>query len=128
MIERKLDEYGLQKVVPDSDVLADAYREFHRSHQLREKFEEMVEEFDKAAKEVEVPADLGDQVRTKLAEHPELRWDDAVQLVLDPDDLDRVREDKEEAKRKSGDFTSDSDDDEIDTDQGDSRGDKEAPR
>jgi hypothetical protein len=34
--------------------------------------------------------------------------------VLDPGDLDRVREDKEEAKRKSGDFTSDNDDDETD--------------
>jgi hypothetical protein len=110
MIERKLDEYGLQKVVPDSDVLAGAYRAFHRSHQLREKFDEMVGEFDKAAKEVEVPADLGDQVRAKLTKHPELRWDDAVQLVLVPGDLDRVLEDKEEAKRKSGDFTSHSDD------------------
>jgi hypothetical protein len=111
MIERKLDEYGLQKVVPDLDVLADAYRAFHRSHQLREKFEEMVEGFEAAPKEVEVPADLCNQVRAKLAEHPELRWDDAVQLVLDPDDLDRVREDKEQAKRKSGDFTDSSDDD-----------------
>jgi hypothetical protein len=109
MIERKLDEYGLQKVVPDPDVLADAYRAFHRSHQLREMFEEMAVEFDEAAEEVEVPADLSDQVRAKLAEHRELRWDDAVQLVLDPGDLARVREDKEETKRKSGDFTSDSD-------------------
>jgi hypothetical protein len=114
MIERKLDECGLQKVVPDSDVLADAYRAFHRSHQLREKFEDMVEEFDEASKEVEVPADLGDQVRDKLAEHPELRWDDAVQLVLDPDDLDRMRDDKEEAKRKSGDFTDSSHDEDDD--------------
>jgi hypothetical protein len=37
--------------------------------------------------------------------------------VLDPGDLDRVREDKAEAKRKSGDFTSDSDD-EFDPPQG----------
>jgi hypothetical protein len=40
MIERKLREYGLKKVIPDDDeLLADTYCAFHRSHQLREKFE-----------------------------------------------------------------------------------------
>jgi hypothetical protein len=112
MIERKLDAYGLQKVVPDDEVLEDTYRAFHRSHQLRDIFEETAKAFDEAAEEVEVPDDLGDLVRAQLAERPELRWDDAVQLVLDPDDLDRVREDKDKARKKSGDFTDDSDDDE----------------
>src|SRR6516164_5664607 len=45
MIERKLDDYGLKKVVPDDALLAEAYQEFHRSQQLREKFEELEEEF-----------------------------------------------------------------------------------
>src|SRR5262249_1127787 len=35
MIERKLKAYGLKKVIPDDDVLAEAYREFHRSDELR---------------------------------------------------------------------------------------------
>jgi hypothetical protein len=111
MIERKLDEYGLQKVVPDPNVLADAYRAFHRSHLLREKFEEMAKAFDAEAEAVEVPDDLEGQVRAVLEEHTDLRWDDAVQVVLDETQLDRVRDDKEKAKRKSGDFTSDDDDD-----------------
>ena len=35
MIERKLKAYGLEKVVPDNDTLAAAYRAFHRSRGLR---------------------------------------------------------------------------------------------
>ena len=41
MIERKLKDYGLEKVVPDNDLLGKTYRTFHRSNQLREKFEDL---------------------------------------------------------------------------------------
>jgi hypothetical protein len=33
------------------------------------------------------------------------RWNDAVRLVLDETQLDRVRAEKQKAKKKSGDFT-----------------------
>ena len=105
MIERKLQEYGLEKVIPDDDLLlAEAYRGYHRSQQLRKKFEKMAREFDETAPEVEIPADLQDQVRVVLDEHGDLRWDDAIQIVLDETQLDRVRADKQRAKKKSGDF------------------------
>ena len=112
MIERKLQAYGLEKVVPDDDLLAEAYRAFHRSHRLRERFTEMEQQFDKEAEAADIPDDLGEQVRAVLAEHTDLRWDDAIQIVLDETQLPRVRADKEKAKRKSGDFTSGTDDDE----------------
>ena len=110
MIERKLEEYGLEKVVPDNAVLAETYRAFHRSYLLREKFKEMEQQFDKEAEAADIPEDLEEEVRAVLAEDTDLRWDDAIQVVLDDTQLSRVREDKEKAKRKSGDFTSDSDD------------------
>lgn len=128
MIERKLADYGLQKVVPSPVVLADTYRAFHRSHLLRKRFEELVQHFDQEAEAVAIPEDLEEQVRALLDEQPDLRWDDAVQVVLDETQLDRVRENKDKAKRKSGDFTSDSDDDEIDIELDDSRGHKGVPR
>jgi hypothetical protein len=103
MIERKLLAYGIQKVVPDNDTLAEAYRTFHRSQQMREKFEEMAEEFEET--EIEVPEDLDVKVRAVLDEHDDLRWDDAVQIVLDDGQLDHVREKKQQEKKKSGDFT-----------------------
>ena len=98
-------------MVPDDDLLAETYRAFHRSQQLREKFEEMEEEFDEEADEVEIPKDLKEQVRAILAKHGDLRWDDAIQIVLDETTLDRVREEKQKAKKKSGDFTGGDEDD-----------------
>jgi DNA topoisomerase 6 subunit A-like protein len=111
MIERKLGDYGLEKVIPDDDLLADTYRAFHRSQQLREKFEEMKSKFEENATEIEVPQDLQVRVRAILGEHDDLRWDDAIQIVLDKTQLDRVRADKRKAKKKSGDFTGADDED-----------------
>jgi hypothetical protein len=103
MIETKLKAYGLKKVVPDEDLLAETYRAFHRSQELRERFEEM--ERDEEADEIEIPTNLTEQVRAILGEHGDLRWDDAIKIVLDDTTLDRVREDKQKAKKRSGDFT-----------------------
>src|SRR5262249_11889859 len=46
MVESKLEACGLEKVVPDDDLLGKTYKEFHRSNELREKFEEMAEDFE----------------------------------------------------------------------------------
>jgi type I site-specific restriction endonuclease len=86
-------------------------RAFHRSQQLRERFKAMEQQFDKEAAAAGLPEGLQLRVRAVLAEHADLRWDDAIQVVLDETQLSRVRAEKERAKRKSGDFTSDSDDD-----------------
>ena len=76
MIERKLKKHGLKKVIPDDDLLGEAYQEFHRSKELREKFEEMESEFEES--EIKVPKNLKNQVRAILKKHPDLRWDDAT--------------------------------------------------
>jgi hypothetical protein len=105
MIERKLEAYGLDKVIPDENLLAESYRAFHRSQQLREKFEEMKSKFEENVTEIEVPEGLKGQVCAILDEHGDLRWDDAIQIVLDKTQLDRVRTEKQKATKKSGDFT-----------------------
>ncbi len=106
MIERKLKDYGLEKVVPDDDdLLADTYRAFHHSQELRKKFEKIKDGFKVA--EIELPTNLKEQVRAVLDEHDDLRWDDAVQIVLDKTQLYRVRTEKQKSKKKSGDFTDD---------------------
>ena len=112
MIERQLVAYGLKKVVPDEDVLAEVYRAFRRSEQLREKFEEVEAEFDSEDEDKAISKNLTKRVRAVLKEHTDLRWDDGVRVVLDKTTLDRVREDKQKAKKKTGDFTSADGDDE----------------
>ena len=42
-------------MIPADDLLAETYRAFRRSEQLRERFEEMEEEFDKEADATKVP-------------------------------------------------------------------------
>jgi hypothetical protein len=70
MIERKLKSHGLKKVIPDNDILAEAYQEFHRSNQLRERFEEIQDEFDET--EIKVPKNLSARVRSVLDKHNHL--------------------------------------------------------
>jgi hypothetical protein len=107
-IERKLKAYGIKKVIPDDALLAEAYLAFHRSNELQEQFEEMESEFEES--KIKVPKNLKNQVRAMLKKHPDLRWDEAIKIVLDETQLDAVRAEKQKAKRKSGDFTGDDDD------------------
>jgi hypothetical protein len=111
MIERKLNDYGLEKVVPDDDMLEAAYRSFHRSRGLRKAFAEIEKGYDAKAKDVTVPKDLQNSVRAILDKHRDLRWDDAVRLVLDKRGIKRVRADKTKARKKAGDFTGVGEDD-----------------
>jgi hypothetical protein len=106
MIERKLKDYGLKKVIPTNDeLLEETYRAFRRSQQLRERFEKVEEEFEAEKSEIEVPKKLREQISAVLDERSDLRWDDAIQIVLNDTQLDRVRAEKEKAKKRSGDFT-----------------------
>ena len=110
MIETKLKAYGLKKVIPDDDLLAETYCAIHRSQQLREKFAEMEEQFDEEAA-IKIPRGLKKRVRAILSEHDDLRWDDAIRIALDETTLDRVREEKQKARKKSGDFAGAGEDD-----------------
>jgi hypothetical protein len=111
MIERKLKKYGLKKVIPDDELLGEAYQAFHRSKELREKFEELESEFEES--EIKVPKNLKRQVGAVLKKHPDLRWDDALKIVLDETQLNAVRAEKQKARRKSGDFTGADDEDDV---------------
>ena len=102
MIERKLNEHGLTKMVPDDAVLRKTYRAFHRSPKLGEKFKQIEKDFE--ATKISVPKDLRDQICTILTKQTKLRWDDAIRIALGAT-LEEVQAKKQEAKEKSGDFT-----------------------
>jgi DNA topoisomerase 6 subunit A-like protein len=102
MIERKLKEHGVEKVIPDDSVLGEAYQAFHYNHRLKAIFEKAKREL--VESEVKVPDDLEFRVRKILREHDDLRWDDAVQVALDETQLDHVREEKKKEKAKAGNF------------------------
>ena len=103
MIEGKLKASGIKKVIPDDALLGKAYQAFHHGKQLRELFETAENKF--KARKIVVPKNLQKQVRRILTKHDDLRWDDAVQIVLDDTQLDQVRARKRKTKKTSGDFT-----------------------
>lgn len=54
---------------------------------------------------IKVPKNLRKRVSAILEKQRELRWNDALQLVLDKSLLARVKGNKQKARHKSGDFT-----------------------
>jgi hypothetical protein len=60
--------------------------------------------------EITIPKDLREQVRKVLDESQDLRWDDAIRIVLG-DAIGDIRADKQKAKKAAGDFTQDDEED-----------------
>jgi hypothetical protein len=83
-IERKLIQHGIQKVVPDDDLLRDAYRLHAKSKRLEEIVAEAIEDFDDD--DITTPDDLNSRVVAHLEEHPELRWDEAVAAIVEEEE------------------------------------------
>jgi hypothetical protein len=81
-IERKLKENNVGKVLPDKDRLEQAYRLFDRGRRIEEAVEGIIAEIDEAEDEVEVPADIVNQVQKLLAKEPALRWDQALASIV----------------------------------------------
>jgi DNA topoisomerase VI subunit B len=79
-IESKLQQHGIKKIVPNEEMLADAYRLFAHSSAVEKIIERELDNIDDDA--TEVPADLEKRVRDYLVQHPERRWEDAVAAIL----------------------------------------------
>ena len=108
-VERKLNEHGVTKLIPDADTLARTYRMFVASDQLSEKFEELEDRLEDEAHDVKVPADLRAKVEKLLEEKRHITWHRAVRLVVDPD----APEDEDDDEKDHGEDEDDEDLSEI---------------
>jgi hypothetical protein len=77
-IEAKLQQHGIQKVVPDDETLQAAYRRAVALKHLDAHLEELLEEATRAGQEVSIQPDLRERVLKELKEHPDLPWDKAM--------------------------------------------------
>jgi hypothetical protein len=82
-IERKLTERGVNKIVPDTKLLGDAYRLFVKSKRIEKIVAEAIKDFDD--EDIAAPDDLGSRVAAYLKEHAELRWDAAIAAIVEDD-------------------------------------------
>jgi hypothetical protein len=81
-IERKLIQYGIQKVVPNDKLLRDTYQLYARSKRIEEIVAEAIGEIDN--EDIAVPDDLSARVTVLLKKDPKLRWDEAVAAIIEP--------------------------------------------
>ncbi len=75
-LERKLQEYGAKKVIPDAKVLRSAYRRAVFLQQLDAAQAELAEKIKR--EKVALPAALAREIRRLLKSRPEMSWDEAV--------------------------------------------------
>src|SRR5262249_11728273 len=83
LIERKLAEHGIAKVVPDDNTLADAYRRMHKRALIQDKIDELVEDLDED--EVEVPTELRRRVEEAIKLDPARSWDAIMRELAEQD-------------------------------------------
>jgi hypothetical protein len=79
-VERKLLENGVAKIIPDQKLLAKVYAGMERGRRLEEAIDEL-DDID--MKDFKPPKDLEQHVRKILETHPAMRWDAAVERILD---------------------------------------------
>jgi hypothetical protein len=77
-IEVKLRENGVKKIVPDNDVLGDAYRRAAKIALVHEQLPKIVEAAGKEAETIKIPKTLGRMIRQRLKDDPALPWDQVV--------------------------------------------------
>ncbi len=77
-IESKLDEIGLEKVIPDDRVLQDNYLRILGADLVRERFDELVRQSEADARSRSIPDDLRERIERRLLADRSLSWDDAV--------------------------------------------------
>jgi hypothetical protein len=89
-VEHKLAEHGVQKLVPDDQILEDQARRVIKSRLIKELLEKFADNIQQETNETELPDDFRQQVERVLEEHPTLPWDAAVSRVLDPKEADDI--------------------------------------
>jgi hypothetical protein len=93
-IERKLEENGIRKVVPDPPALRKAYEIFAKGKSFKEATENIKKAIE--AEPVEIPEDIESKVAEIVDENPEVSWHKAVHSLLDPGLLGDDKDEKTE--------------------------------
>ncbi len=82
-IKRKLAEHGVEKIVPSKQTLDEAYQLFERSRLLEEAYDKAEADVEAEVADARAPRDIKKRVTEILKKRPTLRWDAAVEEVLE---------------------------------------------
>jgi Topoisomerase 6 subunit A/Spo11, Toprim domain len=80
-IEGKLNEHGIKKLIPNADLLRDAYRLFVNSKRVEKVVADTIKDIE--TEKIATPGNLSARVAAHLRQHPKLRWDAAVAAIAE---------------------------------------------
>ena len=86
LVEGAITEYGIKKVVPAADDLANAYRAAVARKEIAETVSRVAEEAEERWREAKVPDDLEESIHVILGNHPSLSWDAALLAIVERGD------------------------------------------
>jgi hypothetical protein len=82
-IERKLKEHNLhQRLVPDDDILTEAYRRAHLIAEVNSTVQDMLEDAQERAEAAKIPKALRKKLQKAMADDPSVAWDTALYLLV----------------------------------------------
>ncbi len=82
-IESKLDEHGIEKVVPNKDLLIEAYRAAKVEQIVKSQSEEIIEHAKGCVAAEPIDENLTKRIHDVLDENPKMSWDEAVFSIAD---------------------------------------------
>jgi hypothetical protein len=82
-IERKLTANGVEKIVPNDDTLAAAYRQMAAETQLQARVAKIGKKLEREWRDAGAPRELRERVQAVLREHPSWPWDAALRRVVE---------------------------------------------
>lgn len=82
-LEAKFAEHGIEKVIPDDELLEDACRHVMEARYLEQHTDEILKMAREYSAELDIPSDLREQVEAALQDHPTIAWDQAIRNVAD---------------------------------------------
>ena len=83
-IERRLTEHGIQKIIPDAETLASAYRRMRKQAAVQAAIDEAIAEIeqnDEGEDKAPVPTDLSSHIEEAQKREPTLQWDVALRSI-----------------------------------------------
>ena len=83
-IEKKFAEHGVKKLIPDDETLDQHARRVIKDRLTKEILDTFINDIQQDTDATVLPEDFRQQVDCVLEEHPELPWDAAVALILNP--------------------------------------------
>jgi hypothetical protein len=87
-IERKFEEHGVSKVVPESEVLERHARRMLERHIVMRTLDKLRPRIRERVAEIKLPDDLRERVEQTLEETPQLPWEAAIAEMIEDEALD----------------------------------------